>query len=207
MAEEPGTELGAGAEQTGLGGGYGDPEFGCNGFEGELIEVAQDERIAEQFGKPLYLFADDGVDLAPVEDLLRVKITGLEMNCGAVFAGEGLLADADKADPAGLAQVHEALVVDNAGQPGGEFGVTEELRDVLPGLGEGILYGIFGRILILENRKSEASRGRRAILNELRKRRGVTCAGQVHEPALFIGKGNWAIGCHLFYRRWGRVGV
>lgn len=184
MALEALAQFGAGAEQTRLGGGDADAEPCGDFFHGEFLEVAEDDNFAHERRDAADFAAEDLRGFALGERLFGVELAVGEFEGDAFFL-DGCI-DVEKARAAELAQAHEALIGDDAIEPGGEFRFLLKGADVLEGFGEGGLHFVFGGVGIAEDRKRKFAGGGLVLANEFSECGGISLPGAAHE-VLFAG--------------------
>jgi len=122
-------EFAASAEQAGLSGGFGDVELEGDFGEGQAHGLAEKERFAEEVGDAVDLRIEDSGDFVATEALFGVFGGIAEFEAGLVFVGAGIV-EVGEVSAAELAEAHEALVDDDAGEPRGEAGVAFEAAEV-----------------------------------------------------------------------------
>jgi len=122
-------EFAASAEQAGLSGGFGDVEFEGDFVEGQAHGLAEKEGFAEEVGDAVDLRIEDGGNFIAPEALFGIFGGIAEFEAGLVFVGAGVV-EVSEVGAAELAEAHEALVDDDAGEPSGEAGIPFEAAEV-----------------------------------------------------------------------------
>lgn len=185
MALEALAEFGAGAEEARLGGGDADAEPCGDFFHGQFLEVAEDNDFAHERWDAADFVVEDLRGFALGEGLFGVELPVWEFEGDSFFLGEGI--HVEEAGAAELAQSHEALVGDDAIEPGGEFRFLLKGSDVLEGFGEGGLDFVFGGVGIAEDGKGEFAGGGLVLADQFREGGGISLASAGDE-VLFAGR-------------------
>ena len=159
-------EFPASAEKAGLGGGFGDVEFLGDFGEGQAQGLVEEERFTEEVGDAIDLCVEDGGDFVAAEAFFGIFGFIAKFEAGLVFVGAGIV-EVGEVSAAEMAEAHETLVNDDAGEPGGEAGVAFEAAEMEEGFGVGVLDFVFGVFVVAEDGAGEFDAGLVVPIHEI----------------------------------------
>lgn len=143
-------EFAAGAEKAGLGGGFGDAELLGDFGERQTERFAKEERLAEEDRDAADFLVENRGDFIAAEALFGVLGGVAEFELGKILVGAGVV-EIGEVGAAELAEAHQALVDDNAGEPSGEAGVAFKALEMEEGFGVGVLDFVFGVFVVTDD--------------------------------------------------------
>lgn len=181
-------EFSASAEEAGLSGGFGDVEFEGDFGEGQAHGLAEEERFAKQVGDAIDLGIEDSGHFVASKTFFGVFSFIAKFEAGLVFVRAGII-KVGEISATELAEAHQTLVDDDAGEPGGEAGVAFKAAEVKKCFGVGILDLVFGVFVVAENGAGEFDTGLIVPVDEIGESGLVALLGAADEIGVGVDDG------------------
>ena len=150
--------------------------------------LAEEERFAEEVGDAVHLSVEDGGDFVAAEAFFGVFGFVAEFETGLVLVGTGVV-EVGEIGAAELAEAHEALVDDDAGEPGGEAGVAFEAAEMEEGFGVSVLDFVLGVFVVAEDGAGEFDAGLVVTVDEIGESGLVALLGAPDEIGVDVDDG------------------
>lgn len=178
----------ASAEEAGLSGGFGDVEFKGDFGEGQAHGLAEEERFAKQVGDPINLSIQDSGHFVASKTFFGVFRFIAKFEAGLVFVRAGII-EVGEVSATELAEAHQALVNDDAGEPGGEARVTFKAAEVKECFGVGVLDLVFGVFVVAENGAGKFDAGLIVTVDEISESGLIALLGAADEIGVGVDDG------------------